>query len=113
MPDISYETFASLDLRVARIIAVSIVENADRLYELTLDVGHLDEGGLGERTVVSGIRPWFEPDDLLGKTIIYLANLEPRVLRGVKSQGMILAAGEEKPVLLTPAQECAVGAQVR
>jgi methionyl-tRNA synthetase len=93
--DIAYEDFQRLDLRVARVTAAERVPKADKLLKLTLDVG-------GEpRTVVSGIAPAYAPEAMVGKTVIYLANLAPRKIRGVLSQGMILAAGGDEVLALS------------
>lgn len=106
-PEIQYEDFVKLDLRAAKVVAAEEIEGADKLLKLTLDVGEL-----GERTVASGIKEWYTPDDLIGKTIVYLANLAPRKLRGVVSQGMIIAAGADTAVLLLPEKEVAPGTVV-
>lgn len=113
MTEISFDQFATLDIRVATVLTAEIVENADKLLKLTLDVGEIAEGGLGERTVVSGIRAWYTPAELVGTQVVYLANLAPRMLRGIESQGMILAAGEEIPALLQPIKVLPNGAKVR
>ena len=105
---IQYSDFAKLDLRIAKVIAAEPIEGADKLLKLTLDVGEL-----GERTVASGIKEWYSPEDLVGKTVVYLANLAPRTLRGVESQGMIIAAGATEAILLLPESECAPGTVVR
>lgn len=105
---ISYDEFSALDIRVATVIAAEEIEGADKLLKVTLDVGEL-----GERTVAAGIKQWYTPQDLVGKTVIYLANLEPRKLRGVESQGMLLAADDDSPVLLTPESTAKPGTQVR
>lgn len=113
MPEISYDQFIALDIRVATVLTADIVENADKLLKLTLDVGEVASGGLGQRTVVSGIRAWYAPEELIGTQVVYLANLAPRMLRGIESQGMILAAGEEIPALLQPTKVLPNGAKVR
>lgn len=110
---VSFDAFAALDIRIATVKSVEIVEGADRLYKLTLDVGSPEEGGLGERVVASGIRLWYKPEELQGKQIVYLANLEPRTFRGIESQGMILAGGEEIPALLQPNNPAPNGARIR
>jgi methionyl-tRNA synthetase len=93
--DVSIDDFAKLDLRVAKVVAAKRVTGADKLLELTLDIG-------GEqRTVASGIAPTYAPEEMVGKTVIYLANLAPRKIRGVLSQGMILAAGDAAVVALS------------
>jgi len=85
---ISYDDFAKLDIALGEIKAVEIVEDADKLLKLTVDVGE-DE----PRLIVSGIRTFFEdPQVLVGKKCPFLVNLQPRVIRGLESQGMILAA---------------------
>lgn len=83
---ISIDEFAKIDLRIVEVIACEAVEKADKLLKLTVKLG--DE----ERTVVSGIRKWFEPADLVGRKVVLVANLKPAKLRGIMSQGMILAA---------------------
>lgn len=113
MSTIPFDTFASLDIRIATVKNCEAIEGADRLYKLTLDVGNPDQGGLGERVVASGIKSWYTPEDLIGTQIVYLANLEPRMLRGVESQGMILAADGEKPALLQPNFAVPSGAAIR
>lgn len=102
MDSISYDQFSVLDIRVATIIEATAVEGADRLLRLVLDVGNPEEGGLGTRIVASGIRQWYAPEEIVGKQVIYLANLAPRMLRGIESQGMILAGGEETVSLIQP-----------
>ena len=92
--DIAYEDFQKLDLRVAKVTAAERVPKADKLLKLTLDVGG------DQRTVVSGIAPAYAPEAMVGKTVIYLANLAPRKIRGVVSQGMILAAGGDEVLAL-------------
>ncbi|WP_135230075.1 methionine--tRNA ligase [Deinococcus fonticola] len=87
---ISIEDFARVDLRIAEVIACEAVEKADKLLKLTLKMG--DE----TRTVVSGIRRWFEPDALVGRRVVLVANLKPAKLRGIESQGMILAAEDDQ-----------------
>lgn len=98
---INYEDFEKLDLRTAKIIKAEEIEGADKLYKLTLELG--DE----MRTIAAGIKQHYSTEELIGKTIIIVANLEPRTLRGVESHGMLLAAdGKDKPILLTTSEEC-------
>jgi methionyl-tRNA synthetase len=86
--EITIDDFAKVELRAAKVVAAERVPKADKLLKLTLDVG------AEQRTVVSGIAAAYAPEALVGKTVIYLANLKPAKLRGVLSQGMILAAGD-------------------
>jgi methionyl-tRNA synthetase len=85
-PSVSYDDFAKLDIRTAKIIDAEKVPKADKLLKLTLEVNGTT------RTVVSGIAEHYKPEDLPGKSVIILANLEPRKIRGVQSEGMILMA---------------------
>lgn len=100
--EIEYSDFSKLDIRVATIVIIEEIEGADRLWKLTLDVGDLEQGGLGQRVVVAGIKEWYSLNDLRGKQVIYLANLAPRKIRGILSQGMIVAANDQGAVLLHP-----------
>ncbi len=104
---IEYSQFAGLDLRAGQITAASKHPNADRLLVLTVDVGEPEP-----RTLCAGVAAAYSPDDLLGRTVVVLANLEPREIRGVVSQGMVLAAGDGASVRLLTAPETAPGAKV-
>ena len=100
-PVVTYDDFAKLDLRVGRVLEVAEHPNADRLYVLKVDLGS------EQRQVVAGLRLYTPPEGLLGKDIVIVANLEPRKMRGVESQGMLLAAshGEgdaRQVVIITP-----------
>ncbi len=87
LSEITFDEFQKIDLRACKIIACEPIKKAKKLLKLTLD-----DGSGVERTVASGIAKWYTPDDLIGKTVICVANLKPAVLCGVESQGMILAA---------------------
>lgn len=108
-PTITFDEFTKLDLRVAKITTVEEIEGADKLLKITLDVGE----EIGERTVAAGIKEYYSPEELVGKTVVYLANLEPRKIRGVVSQGMLMAAGDVEAKLLTPDGDAAPGEIVR
>lgn len=85
---ISYEDFAKLDIRIGTITAAEVVEDADKLLRLTVDLGEEEQ-----RQIVSGIREYFsDPAELIGRQCPFVANLEPRTIRGLESQGMIMAA---------------------
>ncbi len=86
-PECTIEDFAKIDLRIARVIAADRVEGADKLLQLQLDVGGL------QKTVLAGIAQAYEPEQLVGKIVVYLANLKPRQMRFGLSEGMILASG--------------------
>ncbi len=88
LPEIEYEDFEKLDLRLAKVVACEEIKRSKKLLKLTLEVG--DE----TRTVVSGIKTWYTPEDLIGKTVVLVANLKPVTLCGVESRGMILCASD-------------------
>jgi methionine--tRNA ligase beta chain len=91
LPAIAYDLFAKIDFRVATIVAAEPHPNADKLLKIRLDDG-TPEG----RQVCAGIKAWYDPSTLVGKQVIIVANLEPRMLRGEQSAGMILAASDLK-----------------
>lgn len=92
---IDIQKFMEIDLRAAKVISATTVEGSDKLIQCKLDLGPL-----GERQVFSGLRPHIQPQDLVGKIVVVVANLEPRKMRFGMSEGMILACGEEKPTPL-------------
>ncbi len=108
-PHITYDDFAKLDIRIGTIVAVDVVENADKLLKLTVDLGEA-----APRQILSGIREYFaDPSELVGKQCPFVANLEPRVIRGLESQGMIMAASTEDVfTLLNPSVELPAGTKV-
>ena len=85
---IEIDDFAKVVLKTGEVIAAENHPNADKLLKLTVKVG--DE----TRTICAGIRQWWQPEQLVGKTIIVAANLKPRMMRGVESQGMMLAVSD-------------------
>jgi methionyl-tRNA synthetase len=109
LPQISIDDFAKVDLRVAKVIAAEKVKKADKLLKLTLDVGGKP------RQVVSGIAQNYSPEEMVGKSVIIVANLKPVTLRGIQSEGMILAASDEggKLVLATVSEDIESGAKVQ
>lgn len=94
------EPFSELDLRIAKIVKVREHPSADKLYALDIDVGEL-----GKRRIVAGIKPWYDKKQLQDKKIVMVANLKPAVVRGIRSQGMLLAADDGTPSLLIPDDE--------
>ena len=104
---ISYEYFKKLEIRVALVKEVEKVPKADKLYKLTIDLG--DE----TRTLVAGLAQHYNASALKGKKIVILANLEPRNLKGIESQGMLLAAVDGEIVsVLTPDKDIPPGAKI-
>jgi len=104
---VSYEDFKKLDIRVALVEKVEKVPKADKLYKLFVDLG------TEKRTLVAGLAEHYKADELIGKKIVILTNLEPRKLRGILSEGMLLAAVEgDKVSILTPDKDLPSGAKV-
>ena len=109
---IQYEDFAKLDIRIGRIIAAEMVPETDKLIKCTVDFGDSPAGG-GVRIIVSGIAAWKKPEELVGKQLPYIVNLAPKMLRGVESQGMLLAASDENGVvLMQPEREVPAGTKL-
>ena len=108
MENIGFDDFLKLDLRVAEIKSCEDLPGADKLYKLTIDVGE-------ERTIVAGIKQHYTKEELVGKKIAVVANLEPRKLRGAISHGMLLAASNEDNtsiVLLTLDKDIPNGSRI-
>jgi tRNA-binding protein len=104
---ISIEDFRKVELRVATIKSAEPHPNADKLMVLQIDLG--DE----QRQICAGIRGQYAPEELIGKQIVVVANLETAKLRGLDSQGMLLAASDDgRVVILTPENPVAAGAKV-
>lgn len=103
------DDFGKLDVRIATIKSVEDHPKADKLYVLKLDVGS------EERQVVAGIRSYYKKEELIGKQIAFIYNLKPAMLRGVESQGMILAAddGKGNVAFLTPERKIENSSKVR
>ena len=109
MDVVPFAEFKKLDIRVATVLSVENHPNADKLYVLKIDLG-----GGEQRQIVAGLRPYYTPEQLQGRTVVVVANIEPALLRGVESQGMLLAAQDGPKVLvLQPDGPAAPGAQVR
>jgi methionyl-tRNA synthetase len=108
-PDINYEDFEKLDLRVGKVLEAEKVPKADKLLKLTVDLG------FEKRTILSGIAEYYKPEELVGKLVTVVANLAPRKIRGIESQGMLLMAGNdfEKLYNVSTEKEIEVGSVVK
>ena len=105
---ISFKEFQKLDLRVGTIKTVEPVKDADKLVKIIVDIG------TEERQIVAGIAERYKPDELIGKQIIVVVNLEPAKIRGVESNGMLLAASADPEIsVLVPLREVPDGSKVR
>lgn len=109
-PPISIDDFAKVDLRVGEVKSAEPVKGADKLLHLKIDIGEPEP-----RTIVAGIATAYQPAELIGRKVVIVANLEPRKLRGITSQGMIVAASVEggKPVLAGFLEDIPVGARLK
>ncbi|MCA9487881.1 MAG: methionine--tRNA ligase [Nanoarchaeota archaeon] len=111
MSEVTFGDWEKLDLRVAQIKKVEDIEGADKLYKVELDVGK----EIGKRIICAGLKEYYSKEDLKGKKIIYFSNLAPRKMRGIESQGMLLAAsteGHKKVVLIAPEKDIELGSRV-
>jgi len=105
---ITFDDFKKLDIRIGKILTAEKVEGTDKLLKLEIDFG------IEKRELVAGIAEIYQPEQVIGKEIPVLMNLEPRSIRGVESQGMILAVDVEgKPILLQPEKEVPPGSIIR
>ncbi len=104
---IGFDDFMKVELRTAQIIAAEQVKKAKKLLRIEVDLGY------EKRQIVSGIAKFYKPEDLIGKKIIVVANLAPAVLCGVESNGMLLASGEEQPMVVFLDPETPLGQRVR
>lgn len=108
--EISIDDFAKINLRVGKVLACEKVEKADKLLKLTVDLGEEKT-----RTIVSGIAKWYTPEQMVGQSIVVVANLKPAKLRGILSEGMILCASDEEGNLsiVAPITNIKAGSEVR
>ena len=108
MDNISYDDFSKLELRVAKIISTEKIPEKSRIIKGTISLG--DE----ERVVIIGGAQFYEPEDLIGKTVIVVANLEPKKMAGVESNAMLLAADlDDKPFWLTVDEDVPAGTIIK
>jgi len=107
---ISIEDFLKVDLRVAKVLHAEPHPNADKLLILKIDAGDSVEG----RQIVAGIRNFYKPEELIGKNIVIVNNLVPAILRGVESQGMLLAAKDgDQLTIITTEKDIKPGAKIQ
>lgn len=105
---INIDDFKKVELKVVKVLSAERVEGSEKLLKLEVDLGS------EKRQIIAGIGKVYEPEKLIGKEIIIVANLEPRLLMGLESQGMVLAANSESgPVLIMPDKEVAPGMELR
>lgn len=106
---ISVDEFMKSGLKVGTVLLAEMVENSDKLLRLEIDLGEGDR-----RQILAGIKEWYKPEDLIGKQVVVVSNLAPRVMRGLESQGMILAADSgDGPVFLSVPKKVPAGTRIR
>jgi methionyl-tRNA synthetase len=107
--DIVYDDFDKIDLRVGKVLEAERVPKADKLLKLIVDLG------FEKRTILSGIAEYYKPEELIGKNVTVVANLAPRKIRGIESQGMLLMAGNDfgKLYSVGPEQDIEPGSAVK
>jgi methionine--tRNA ligase beta chain len=107
MDSITFEDFKKIEIRIGKVISAEKVENADKLLKLQVDFGEF------QRQIISGIAESFTPEELVGKKLPFIVNLEYRKFKGEESQGMLMAIDtEDKTVLLEPVSDVAAGTEV-
>ncbi len=104
---VSFEQFKEMEIKIGKVLEVEEVAGADKLYLLTVDIGE------ETRKVIAGIKLWYKREELIGKNVVILANLEPKVIRGVESKGMVLAVlNDNKFSVLTTDRDIPPGSRV-
>jgi methionyl-tRNA synthetase len=106
-PIIAFDDFDKLDLRVGTVTNCEEKEGSHKLLRLTVDFGEE-----GTRNILSGIKAWYKPEDLIGKQFVFVLNLAPRKMMGEESEGMLLAAEGKKPLPLKPKSKVLPGAPI-
>lgn len=115
---INFQDFKNIDLRVAEILQAERVEGSDKLLKLQINLGPINldaEAEKEERQIIAGIGKSYQPEDLIGKEIIVIVNLEPKIIFGLESQGMLLAAEDgntDEPILLVPDKFTSPGSKI-
>jgi methionine--tRNA ligase beta chain len=105
---IDFDDFKKVELRMGKVLSADRVEGSEKLIRYDVDFGEI-----GKRQILSGIAKWYTPEELIGKTLPFVVNLEPRSMMGFESQGMLLATGnEDGAVLLEPIKEVEPGAEI-
>lgn len=109
-PSIEYSDFDKLELRVGKVMTAEAPEWSQKLLKFTVDFGP----EIGEKTILSGVKQWYQPEDFIGKSFVFVVNLAERKMGEAVSQGMMLMADEEeKPIIISVPEEIAIGSTVR
>lgn len=105
---ITYDDFRKVELKVGKVIEAEDVTASEKLLKLKVDIG-----GGETRQIIAGIKKQYKPEELVGRCVVMLVNLEPRTVMGVESQGMALAADDNGPVLLKPDRDVPPGSIIK
>ncbi len=105
---ISIDNFIKVELKVGTVLEAEVVEGSEKLIKLKVDLGEKNP-----RQILAGLKPYFKPEYFVGKQFTFVANLEPRMMMGFQSQGMILCADGKKPVPLKPSSKVPPGSKIR
>jgi methionine--tRNA ligase beta chain len=112
--NIPYSVFEQMELRIGRIAEAARVEGSDKLLKLSVDLGEKSADQPEFRQIIAGIGKAYEPDALIGRELLFIANLEPRTIMGLESQGMVLAATDDRgPVVMLPERPVPPGAPLK
>jgi methionine--tRNA ligase beta chain len=106
---ITIDDFAKVEFKVGTVLEAQEVEGSEKLIKLTVDLGEESP-----RTILTGMKTWYNTDHFKGRQLVFITNLEPRMMMGMESQGMIMATdSEDGPVLLQPEKEVPPGSKIR
>lgn len=105
------DEFKKCELRVGKVLVAERVEGSEKLLKLQIDLGESNEDGPKPRQILSGIGKAYTPEEMVGKQVVIIANLDPRMMMGLESQGMLLAASDAdgKPIILSPEKDIVPG----
>jgi methionyl-tRNA synthetase len=105
---ISLNDFQKIDLRVAKILKAEKIKDSDKLIKIEIDTGE------GQKTIIAGIGKKYKPEELIGQLVVVVYNLEPKEIKGIKSEGMLLAVDSKNgPVLIVPLEQVFVGEKIK
>lgn len=106
---ISFDDFAKVELKVGTILEAEDLEGSEKLLKLKVDLGEEEP-----RQILAGVKQWYQPEDFVGKQVVVVTNLEPKMMMGLESQGMMLAADAEGgPIFLTVPKKVPPGTKIR